>query len=476
MTRKIRCSVCRELHNPDDVRKLRSGKYICTDCIDGENYIECQDCHIVEERCLDVDPTLTEVADGRLVCDECLRARYIKCDVCEKYHHINNMRSIDGVLVCDECVENNYTVCSHCGNWVRNNRAITTVDTEEVYCESCARSHLYRCCNCGDYYENRLDLDYRQLDVCEACAEEDYTHCDDCGYLVHSEDLMIDEGDEVCPECYQRRQNVILDYHASVNFEKKQLEDEETEEYFGLELEVAGSKSCAKEFQNIVGKKDIVLMNDGSILPEGFEIITMPLSYKYINEQFRNNLDKGLKFLQEKGFNGHNYGGLHIHISREIFNKNQLGQIREILYGNKNDRKTWLILTQRKAEKMSRWTSMENGYQFYSITDNQAEYPSIGSSRYTAVNYDDRTRTYEFRIFNSNLRIERIMKNIQIVKAIIDYTAEHREDERPVCNTTGLLEYIMQRRIFYPELSAYLDETNIYEQHIAKEYTLQEVA
>ncbi len=211
-----------------------------------------------------------------------------------------------------------------------------------------------------------------------------------------------------------------------------------------------------------------MLMHDSSVA--GFEIVTNPMTYKYMQEKFYPRLEEGMRYLIQNDFKGHNAGGIHIHISEEAVTKLQVAQLSEILYGNKNDFETWLILTQRKREN-THWCRFNKSKRFYDITDDSSEKPYVDSDRHTALNHDTRTHTYEFRIFNSSLRMDRIKKNVECVIALLDYTSDHKLDERPVCHLTAFLEYVMARRIFYPNLSAFIDEKNLLEAHKNKDYS-----
>ncbi len=47
---------------------------------------------------------------------------------------------------------------------------------------------------------------------------------------------------------------------------------------------------------------------------------------------------------------------------------------------------------------------------------------AISSGRYTAMNIASCNKTVEFRIFNSSTRIERILKNYEVIFSLIDFT------------------------------------------------------
>ena len=91
----------------------------------------------------------------------------------------------------------------------------------------------------------------------------------------------------------------------------------------------------------------------------------------------------------------------------------------------------------------------------------ERDYPYIvNNCRYTALHYDNRTKTYEFRIFNSNTRIERIKKNIQTVYSLVDYS-KFREGTYNSANTGDYLEFVKHNGLFYPDLYAFIYDMGI---------------
>lgn len=41
-----------------------------------------------------------------------------------------------------------------------------------------------------------------------------------------------------------------------------------------------------------------------------------------------------------------------------------------------------------------------------------------------------------------------------------------------MCNTTDFLDYVVQRKIFYPNFNAFLEEKQLVKQHKLKDYTI----
>jgi len=489
-SRRKRCSVCGQLHNMEDLRKFKTSEaLVCTDCINNSNgeMVECDECHLVHVKYEHFENdevsnrTDTTEINGKNVCDSCRDRLYIQCESCGLWIRKSDILQIQDYLVCHDCAENEFVECDTCGARVPSFTLENVNHGEQRVCSSCARS-FPRCADCGELIGDSLRRErigrYNSTDyVCDVCAEN-YTECEDCHRLINGEVYHDeDEGYAQCENCHNSGgASVIHGYHCGEEFVKRMTNDDDINEklFFGLELEVAGNQNYAKKFLKLFEPQTIQLMRDSSVA--GFEIITMPMTYKFLMRNFIPQLKKGLAFLIEKDFKGHNAGGLHIHVSEDAITKCQAAQLGEILYGNNNDKTTWQRISQRKTENLH-WCSLSGNRKFYDITDDTAEKPAVCNSRHTALNHDSiRTHTYEFRIFNSSLRIDRILKNIECVVALLDYTKKYAYKDRPVCHTTDFLKYVTDRRIFYPNLNAFLEENRIVEQHMEKDFSGEDTA
>ena len=92
------------------------------------------------------------------------------------------------------------------------------------------------------------------------------------------------------------------------------------------------------------------------------------------------------------------------------------------------------------------------------------------NTHYTALVNDGRTRTYEFRIFNSNLKLDRILKNYECVLALLDYTKQHQDIDHPYCNTQDFINYVLENPFIYRNLYNFFIERKIKE-HYGITYT-----
>lgn len=401
-----------------------------------------------------------KIIDHEFYCDDCI----VKCDNCGEYVLEENSSETDnGDVICKECKDNEYSICEHCGALLRHEDLIEIQAQGIWVCQDCANKHYYECECCGKYFvreDGRETFDNHW--VCDDCCTFNYRICDDCGYAVHIDVAEYSESDEVdyCPDCAKEHPDCIYGYHEYDAFHKLKTKEEiNPNEYFGLEIEVSGNRTYADEFLNIV--PNVVLMSDSSIEDGGFEIVTEPMTRKFLNDVFLPNLEKGMQFLNLHYFCGHNRGGIHIHVSQEVFSKEMLCALNQILYSEiENDFEVWKAISQRQNSEIQQWCKFKDSYSCKEILESDDTYPPLSESRYTALNYDSRTKTYEFRIFNSNTRIERIKKNLQTVYSLIDYSTKKSNDYR-FATTIGYIDFVLENKETYPDLHEFLYEMGI---------------
>lgn len=421
--------------------------------------VVCMDCH---------ETVLKQEAhcDSRdnYLCDDC-EPFWKVCDDCGEFCKHTILISDCDKEVCQSCLEDNYRRCDFCGEFVSD---YETDRDDNVACRSCLRSNVRRCEGCERFVHdddiNWTSDDYR---LCERCFQEYTITCDVCGDVYYyDEDFEFDDGDNICPRCQEEEQTkCIHEYRYKPVPNKKMVPGENTNEYFGFEIEVCGSQTYAKDFKTIIGD-DIYLKQDGSV--DGFEIVTHPMTRDYFYEEFIAKLKAGMKFLISKRFSAHNKAGIHIHVSSEAINAHMLKRMIDVVYqSNYQNREIWRKISQRTIDNLEGWASVNPG----SLRDTKAKLkrtvdfhenngwnfkPTLGKKRYTAINTEN-SQTVEFRIFNSNLRIDRIVKNAQVIFSLIDFS------KIKTTPTLGnYLRFVFAHKDKYRELADFLLEKNIY--------------
>lgn len=375
--------------------------------------------------------------DGEFYHQDCFDENFFMCNYCHEYHPIEEITWLDNYnqYVCDTCMDEDFYRCEYCD-------------------EILHRDDVYWGCDNNPY--------------CNECFYEYFDYCHICDEVHYRDDMYFDEdiGEYLCNDCYNRTHGTIKRYHdSSVEYLPKYLNDEDRninyEELYGLELEITGDTDTADEFQNIMGD-NVVLMHDGSV--DGYEMVSMPLSKLYFYKEFVPTLERGLKYLLDNNMTGHNGGGIHIHF--KAFNRGlEVANATQILYGDDNDQHIWRMINQRRKSAMGWCKQSDVWHSPQEVLESNMLYPCGDSNHNTALNYDYRTETHELRIFNSNLRIERVIKNMECLFALQDYV---RSNTELVCDTRGYIKYVSENSNKYPYLVDFMDEKNVF--HKASEF------
>lgn len=292
---------------------------------------------------------------------------------------------------------------------------------------------------------------------------ERFIECTQCGNYINttSEEYYYNEyGDPICENCRHDERRAIQCYSYKPEPIFFGGQPSKNKLFFGLEIEVEGDREYARNVKEI--SEIFYCKDDGSI--NGFEIVTHPLSYNWIMEN-KHIFKKLSSFLISKGFTGHNNGrcGIHIHVSKKSISILTITKLLLFFY---NEPEFIRKISQRTMNSFESWSNI-----FYE----KSKAPRIAKKtwcldRNTAINTRPED-TIEFRAFRGNIRYDRIMKNIEFTKAIIDF-----------CKISGITELNKDNfiksldRTNFPNLLEFLKEKNliIQKNKIHKEY-LQEV-
>lgn len=429
----MRCEICGELHSLDEGKIIKGCNHI---------YFVCNDCNL----------------DNYVVCDDC--GELVKEDETYTTH--------DGRLICTNCYDSNgYCTCGRCGLAMEDSDCIHVEDTNEFMCSDCADRYCYQCMDCGRWFTDAsIVTDSEGEHLCEDCYCNSYYTCAGCGCFVSTDDCYWDDArDEAyCALCYDEEvQNQFINsYHSHNNWTVHYTENERNDYMsdkltLGLEIEVAGDADYAEGFMECVDNSLIYLEKDSSV--EGFEIITQPMTREYVTEVFPNKISEGFKYLRENDFKGHNAGGIHIHVANYGDTMLTVYRLKRLLYNLDSKQQSLLLeLTQRNKYELERWGDNQVPYMM------SIEYAYYQNSRYEALNLDDRTGTLEFRIFNSNLRIERILKNIEMVYALLDYINSNSWNSSS--DLYDWMNFVYDNNVNYPNLCLFIEEKQLREKYI----------
>ena len=429
----MRCEICGELHSLNEGKIIKENHHIyfvCDDC-DPDNYVVCDDCG--------------ELVDKNM-----------------------SYTTHDGMIICDKCYDrNDYFTCERCGEVFEGCHVVYIEDTGECVCDDCAENYYYQCMDCGRWFSsNKIYTDSLNNALCDNCYSNSYFTCAGCGEFVCTDECYWDEdmGVAYCAYCYETeiRDKFINGYHSNNDWFIHYTEDEindymSSKLTLGLEIEVAGDTKFAEGFMKRVDNDLIHLEKDASV--EGFEIITQPMTRKYATEVFQSKISEGFKYLKENDFKGHNEGGIHIHVANYGDTRLTVYRLKRLLYNlDSKQQSLFLKLTQRRKDALIRWADNQVPFNM------SIEYACLQDHRYEALNLDDRTGTLEFRIFNSNLRVERISKNIEMVCSLLDYINSNRWNSSS--DLYDWMRFVYDNNVLYPNLYLFMEEKQLKEKYI----------
>lgn len=187
--------------------------------------------------------------------------------------------------------------------------------------------------------------------------------------------------------------------------------------YMGIELEIARMRDIADSFYDELSPEESVFVymkEDGSIGPNGVELVTMPATLDAFKQEFPFD---ALDSARVKGARSFAYEscGFHIHVSRSAFSATHMWKFIKFQLNNP-----------RLCQKIAQRDNSEYATWYYE-NDEISSLPDFvkgkrtNNRRYLAINFQNRA-TVELRYFKGNILKEAILKNLEFVQSLYDYT------------------------------------------------------
>jgi formylmethanofuran dehydrogenase subunit E len=403
------------------------------------------------------------------------------CESCGEYTYKDDLiKCGDDSTVCSKCREENYFQCYHCDEWYPDDDA-HTFDSNKI-CGDCFEEHYIACTHCGDILEKETALSSDDGDwYCLHCYDEVYTDCESCGHEVHRADTYYDEerDQNVCRLCYHERQGeTILHSHGSdlsVCFHDENHLPHyvkiEGRMYYGMELELESPVGNLGEVVEAImdeSEDDWYLEEDGSLREgQGIEVIAHARTFESWRTFWSVYDERVLRVASRKHCKAHDAGtcGIHIHTSLDAWEGDQLFRLFSLLY-NPQNYDTILTISQRQPEDLEYWSSLKVS-DIGICKDDVENKTSPFDSKYSALNIT--FSTLEFRLFNSNLRLDRVQKNMEFVHALYCYTGQVKRQ----ATWKGFMSWVSRHKGTVPHLYTFLLERRILEE---KKAEMQEAA
>ena len=278
-------------------------------------------------------------------------------------------------------------------------------------------------------------------------------------------------GSVYCWHCYQKEamrtsQDEIVRNYTDKNYGTiltKGRENPFKVETIGIELEVENVSKDMLIFVDYYFSQITKMKYDGSLSDQGVEIVFKPITINLLNSQeYQNQLFTLLYHLRIKGAVAYedNGCGIHIHIGKNTISAVTMKKILHLIY--KNMEFTYLI-SQRPCEVNGScsWSPYNDYYYNNNCSIESRVAQATGgefsnSSRYTAVNLlgqgdnSSVSNTIEFRIYQSNLKRESFMKNIEHAISVKRFCAGKRTLKD--ITIKNYYEYLLENRSIYSNL------------------------
>ena len=424
------CACCGAIVKIADCAVVANGDLVCGECIDRE-YRQC-DC------CGDWFPrdALTETANGDLVCESCLDREYGQCDECGEWFPCDELTETgNGYNVCESCLDDGYFCCEDCGTWYpEDDVVVVNPDTHAVgyVCEDCAERNYRRCDDCGNYFDDdHIAFSDAYHDVCVNCSDS-WCSCRACGEVMRVSDAVYDNDScgYYCADCAPTSRLHEYSYKPSPVFGTTDGDDGLSCYYgealtFGVELECDGGDSVSDALADIDRITDRCYCKHDGSLSDGYEIVTHPGTLAWHKERFP--WADVCKASLDNGFRSHDTDtcGLHVHVGRD-----QLGdrpcdtaaKMSLITYRLKD----WFVrFSRRKGE--TRWAEYVKPET--RLGDDKREflrkyYDQLRCDRYRAVNVRN-GGTVEIRIFRGTLNPSTVLASLELVSNLALYAVDH---------------------------------------------------
>jgi hypothetical protein len=256
--------------------------------------------------------------------------------------------------------------------------------------------------------------------------------------------LQIFEGHGYCGNCYDSvvEGNPIFGYcfKPKPRFFGTKQQPKDKILYFGCELEVAVDDDEDVEDKAVevaALMKDRAYLKKDSSIGRGFEIVTHPHTWEEIRKLWQDQWNEDIP-----GLSSHTSGtcGFHVHVSRAPLTKMHIQKI--VVFVNAPENHDLVKTVAQRA--CNKWGILK--------ADKKIGHCAHSEERYEAVNLENR-QTIEFRIFRGNMRKDRILKNLEFVKATIDFTRDRSYRE---LSAGRFLEFVKANRKEFPNLDEYL--------------------
>ena len=284
-------------------------------------------------------------------------------------------------------------------------------------------THVENCHGNNDIYcygDDYITLSYMEYNSLVHDCDGDIRHIDDVYYWESDCEYhdTPEEDEDECSNLINRYSYKPTPKYCAMSYDTKETP------FLGIELEIERRNSNSikhGELADMIKHEHWYFKTDGS-LTDGFEIVTHPMTFNYLNSA-KESILNSLRIISDNGYNSYNANtcGMHVHISKKAFTTWQLYRFMKFFVENKE----FIIgISQRKMDKLQKWANIEDNSNSELIY--KAKKKGGNNARYVAINLQNYA-TIEVRIFRGTLNGQSFLKNIEFIYSLFMYTKENNE-------------------------------------------------
>jgi len=264
----------------------------------------------------------------------------------------------------------------------------------------------------------------------------------------------------------QQYQNLLASYHGGVvmgnnKYTATSETPTNTTRYFGWELETELSNNNIAEYTTKLNDlmnggqlgKMVKFERDGSLTNGGCEIISQPMTPKYMIEN-RNKFKEMMDLINSLGGTSHDNGhcGLHFHVSRASLTDDA---INEIYFVVETFKKELIAFSRRTCFNYCAFKDFSSGTNYgYKYIDKDYFIRNKTMGHYCCLN-NANTHTLEFRFMRGTTNIQTFMASVELIDNICNMVMDGK-----MVNGTTWLDIINYNNA-YEDLKAYNERRNI---------------
>lgn len=370
------------------------------------------------------------------------------------------------------------TACVLCADLLTDDNVS---EAHEDMCQPCQDNYMVHCESCSatcwidgtrrrfviPVTDRRVTAWFTYMLSAVYLEYSDGWYCTECVHYCASCDAGYPDEEEAYDCCNNGRSVHDYSYRPMMKFyadpnDAWQYHPRPLVLYMGAEIEVERAASHMDTWYYTSGEdygneRFVYAKNDGSLYDDGVEFVTMPATLQAFAHNFPFRSFDRLRELGARAW-AMTSCGMHVHVSRSAFTPTHLWKFIKFQYLNAN---SCIAFAGRDSSQWASWnndTMQELGGRDTAKVVKQGR--PDNPNRYSAINMNNRN-TIELRYFRPNLLEPGIMRVIEFIDAMYEYTKQMTVADvigrRALSDWDAFIVW-MQAQPKYPNASAYMKE------------------